>query len=92
MFFGNVDKRTILTILGFCIVFSLLLSGEFKSLLIILPGVIIAMTFHEFAHAWVADRLGDRTPRAQGRLNLNPLSHIDPVRFNITYVCSYWLG
>jgi Zn-dependent protease len=34
-------------------------------------------TPHEFAHAWVATRLGDDTPRAQGRLTLNPLAHID---------------
>lgn len=80
MFFNyNIDRKTIGTILGFCIVFSLLMSGEFKAILIALPGVIIAMTFHEFAHAWVADKLGDTTPRAQGRLTLNPASHIDPV-------------
>lgn len=38
---------------------------------------IIALTVHEFAHAWVADRLGDPTPRAYGRLSLNPLAHLD---------------
>jgi len=32
---------------------------------------------HEFAHAWVATRLGDDTPRLQGRLTLNPLAHVD---------------
>ncbi len=37
------------------------------------------MTFHEFAHAWMATKLGDTTPRAQGRLTLNPIKHIDPV-------------
>ena len=46
-----------------------------------MPGVIIAITFHEFAHAFAADKLGDDTPRRQGRLTLNPLSHIDPVGF-----------
>lgn len=51
------------------------------SLLLTLPGVIIAITFHEFAHAFAADKLGDDTPRRQGRLNLNPLSHMDPVGF-----------
>lgn len=53
-----------------------------------LPGVIVAMTFHEFAHAWVATKLGDDTPRLQGRLNLNPLSHIDPVGL----ICLLLLG
>lgn len=40
-------------------------------------ALLIALTVHEFAHAYVADRLGDPTPRAQGRLTLNPLAHLD---------------
>lgn len=44
-----------------------------------LLGLIIAITIHEFAHALVADRLGDPTPRLQGRLTLNPLAHLDPL-------------
>ena len=43
-----------------------------------LPGLIIAMTVHEFAHAVTAVALGDPTPRMQGRLTLNPMAHIDP--------------
>lgn len=78
MFYDGLDRRNLLTILGICLVFGLLMTGEFQIILLTLPGVIIAMTFHEFAHAWVADKLGDTTPRAQGRLTLNPLSHIDP--------------
>ncbi len=39
--------------------------------------LIIALTVHEFSHAIIADRLGDRTPRANGRLTLNPLKHLD---------------
>ncbi|NIM71017.1 MAG: site-2 protease family protein, partial [Xanthomonadales bacterium] len=38
-----------------------------------------ALVGHEFAHAWSADRLGDPTPRMQGRLTLNPLAHLDPM-------------
>jgi len=41
--------------------------------------LIASVTFHEFAHAWTADRLGDPTPDAQGRLTLNPVAHADPV-------------
>ena len=78
MFYDGLDRRKLLTILGICLVLGLLMTGEFQIILLTLPGVIIAMTFHEFAHAWVADKLGDTTPRAQGRLTLNPLSHIDP--------------
>lgn len=43
-----------------------------------LPGLIIAMTVHEYAHARVAVAMGDPTPRFMGRLTLNPISHIDP--------------
>lgn len=41
--------------------------------------LLIAFAVHEFAHAWTADRYGDPTPRAQGRLTLNPLVHLDPI-------------
>jgi len=44
-----------------------------------LVGLVIAITFHEAAHALAADRLGDLTPRYMGRLTLNPLAHLDPV-------------
>jgi len=44
-------------------------------LIIILP----ALTWHEFAHAYSADKMGDPTPRMMGRLTLNPLAHIDPI-------------
>ena len=49
------------------------------SLILTLPGLLIAMTFHEYAHAYAAVKLGDDTPRMQGRLSLNPLAHLDPV-------------
>ena len=42
-------------------------------------ALIICITFHEFCHAFVADRLGDPTPRSYGRLTLNPLAHADPI-------------
>ena len=47
---------------------------------VMLVGVLVAsLTIHEFAHAWTADKLGDPTPRHQGRLTLNPLAHLDPL-------------
>lgn len=46
---------------------------------IILVGLTVAITIHEFAHAFVADKLGDPTPRYQGRVTLNPLAHLDPL-------------
>ncbi len=47
------------------------------SIALTLAAVLIATTCHEFAHAFVADRLGDPTPRSLGRLSLNPLVHLD---------------
>lgn len=41
--------------------------------------LMIAMSVHEFAHGWVAYKLGDTTARDSGRLTLNPLAHIDPI-------------
>ncbi len=41
-------------------------------------SLVVAITVHEFAHAKTADHLGDPTPRLQGRVTLNPLSHLDP--------------
>jgi Zn-dependent protease len=50
----------------------------FMSILITLPAILIGLSFHEFAHAFAADRLGDRTPRMQGRVTINPVAHVDP--------------
>ena len=41
--------------------------------------LILSLSVHEWAHAWMAFQLGDRTAESQGRLTLNPLSHIDPI-------------
>lgn len=51
---------------------------KLAGLLISIPGILIAITFHEYAHALAADKLGDDTPRRNGRLSLNPLHHLDP--------------
>lgn len=48
-------------------------------LLVSFALLIIAMTVHEFAHGWVAYKLGDTTAKYAGRLTLNPLAHIDPI-------------
>lgn len=47
--------------------------------IIMIPMVLIALMFHELAHGWVSMKLGDPTPRLQGRMTLNPLAHLDPV-------------
>jgi len=50
---------------------------DLKTLIANIPALMIGFAFHEYAHAWVSDRLGDPTPRSQGRLTLNPLVHLD---------------
>jgi Zn-dependent protease len=50
-----------------------------QELAIEVPVFLLALTIHEFAHGWVANRLGDPTARLQGRLTLNPLAHLDPI-------------
>ena len=45
--------------------------------LLTIPAVLVALTFHEYSHGYAAWRLGDPTPRALGRLSLNPLKHLD---------------
>ena len=81
MFNFSFDNRMLYVILALLVVSSFLTmsQGEMLSILLTLPGVIVAISFHEFAHAYAADKLGDDTPRMQGRLNLNPLSHLDPI-------------
>ena len=48
-------------------------------LVLLIPILLFALSFHEFAHGWVANKLGDPTAKYQGRLTLNPTAHLDPV-------------
>jgi Zn-dependent protease len=48
-------------------------------LLVVIVSILISLVIHEFMHAWVGHQLGDTTAQEEGRLTLNPLSHIDPV-------------
>jgi Zn-dependent protease len=52
---------------------------DLQSILVDFAIVIVALTIHEAAHAWTADKLGDPTARLLGRVSLNPLVHIDPI-------------
>ena len=49
--------------------------------LLVLPAIIIGLSFHEYAHAKVAYKLGDPTPKMQGRVSINPMAHIDWIGF-----------
>lgn len=83
MFNFSFDKRIIYILIGLMVVSTLVHyatnQGALLSLLLTIPGVLIAITFHEFAHAFAADKLGDDTARREGRLSLNPMDHLDPV-------------
>lgn len=57
------------------------MSGNILGKILIIPAILIGLTFHEYAHAIVADKLGDKTPKFQGRLTLNPFVHIDILGF-----------
>ena len=52
---------------------------DLHTFVLLLPIVLVSLTLHELAHAWVAWRLGDPTAKSQGRLTLNPLAHLDPM-------------
>lgn len=79
----QIDKRYLYIVIGIFVIMGLSRyltnTDELLSILLTIPAVLIAITFHEFAHAFAADKLGDDTPRRQGRLNLNPLTHLDPI-------------
>src|SRR3954454_822911 len=51
--------------------------------------LMIAFTFHEFAHAFVAYKFGDMTAKKQGRLTLNPLKHLDPIGTVLIFIAGF---
>lgn len=77
------DRKTLYIIIAIIVIWGLVgylsNTSALVGLLLSIPGVLLAITFHEFAHAKAADMLGDDTPRMEGRLSLNPIAHIDPV-------------
>jgi len=62
--------------------------NDFETFLWLIPFLLVSLVLHELAHAVVATKLGDPTPREQGRLTLNPIAHLDPlgtIMFAVTY-------
>ena len=62
---------------------------DINQLLIMAPPFIFALTFHEFAHAWSANKLNDPTAKNEGRLTLNPLVHLDPVGTIMLFIVQF---
>ena len=54
---------------------------DLNRIIMLLPGILVGLTIHEYAHGYVAYRLGDNTAKNSGRLTLNPVDHIDPLGF-----------
>lgn len=81
MFGFNFDKKTLYIIIGILVLLSLASYGTagIFDLVLSVPAVLLAITVHEFGHAFAAYKLGDDTPLRQGRLSLNPFDHVDPL-------------
>ncbi len=48
-------------------------------IILLAPPILLALSFHEFSHGWMANKLGDPTAKLAGRLSMNPLVHLDPI-------------
>ena len=96
MFGFNFDRRTMYIIAGILLLFVVVQyianPGQLMGLLLSAPGVLIAITFHEFAHGYAAYKLGDNTAKNQGRLSLNPLDHLDPIGTLMLLVAGFGWG
>lgn len=80
--FGGPNLIFIVVLLGFALIqrqgLINLLFTDPTAFVIIALALVLSLAIHEFAHAFVADRLGDPTPRRYGRVTVNPLKHLDP--------------
>ena len=96
MFNFNFDKKTMYIIIGIMLLFLVMQyatnPGQLLGLLLSAPGVLIAITFHEFAHGYAAYKLGDDTAKNQGRLSLNPFAHLDPIGTLMLLVAGFGWG
>lgn len=96
MFGFGIDRRTLYIFIGIALlltVFSNLTTpGGLLQLLFTIPGVLVAITFHEYAHAYVAYKLGDDTPKIQRRVTLNPFAHLDPIGSIMLLVAGFGWG
>ena len=63
--------------------------GFLTSLLLSIPGLLLAFSMHEFAHGFAAYKMGDNTAKYSGRLSLNPLHHMDPIGTLCLFLCGF---
>lgn len=68
------------------------LLSSFDTFVFFVVALIVAITVHEFAHAWMATKLGDPTAKLSGRLTLNPLAHLDPLGTIMLFLAGFGWG
>ena len=92
----SFDKRTMYIIVAILLLVALWQfgnePGKLMALCLTAPGVLVAITFHEFAHGFAAYKLGDDTAKNDGRLSLNPFAHLDPVGTLMLLVAGFGWG
>ena len=92
----SFDKRTMYVIVAILLLAALWQfgsePGRLMALCLTAPGVLVAITFHEFAHGFAAYKLGDDTAENDGRLSLNPFAHLDPVGTLMLLVAGFGWG
>ena len=65
---------------------------SYEDIAIQIGVLLFALSFHEMAHAWAANKLGDSTAKDQGRLTMNPIVHIDPIMTIVFPAILIWVG
>ena len=89
----HIDKTGFLMVIIFIAIASLFRGQvSIEQIVLSLPGLIIALTLHEYAHARKAVKLGDPTPKMQGRLSVNPIAHLDPLGTVCLLFCGFGWG
>ncbi len=96
MFNFSLDKRTLYIIIAVMVGITVMRYATnpdmLFSLVLSIPGVLVAITFHEFAHGYAAYKLGDNTAKSEGRLSLNPFDHLDPIGTLMLVVAGFGWG
>jgi len=69
-----------------------LLQSPLDLIAIVIGFLVIGITIHEFAHAYIADRFGDPTARTMGRVSLNPFAHLDPIGTILFFMIGFGWG
>jgi Zn-dependent protease len=67
-------------------------TDQIVNILILAVILLLSIGFHEYAHARASNKLGDPTPKLQGRLTPNPLAHIDPMGFLLIFIIHFGWG